>query len=34
MPFRFVLSANGLGLLALGVMGGPLMAWCLEAVTR
>ena len=34
MPFRFVLSANGLGLLALGVLGGPLMAWCLEAVTR
>ena len=34
MPFRFVLSANGLGLLALGILGGPLMAWCLEAVTR
>ena len=29
-----VLSANGLGLLALGILGGPLMAWCLEAVTR
>ena len=34
MPFRFVLSANGLALLALGLASGPLMRWCFEAVTR
>jgi NADH-quinone oxidoreductase subunit N len=34
MPFRFVLSVNGMALLALGVASGPLMAWCVEAVTR
>jgi NADH-quinone oxidoreductase subunit N len=34
MPFRFVLSANGVALLALGVASGPLMAWCVEAVAR
>ena len=34
MPFRFVLSANGLALLALGVASGPLMRWCFDAVAR
>ncbi len=34
IPFRFVLSANGLGLLVLGILSGPLMAACLDAVTR
>ena len=34
MPFRFVLSLNGLALLGLGLFGGPLMALCLQAVSR
>ncbi|HET7845061.1 MAG TPA: NADH-quinone oxidoreductase subunit NuoN [Xanthomonadales bacterium] len=34
LPFRFVLSVNGLALLGLGLFGGPLMALCLEAVSR
>lgn len=32
LPFRVVLSANVLALVALGVFGGPLMRWCLNAV--
>jgi NADH-quinone oxidoreductase subunit N len=32
VPFRFVLSANGLLLLGLGIASGPLWAWCLAAV--
>lgn len=32
VPFRFVLSVNGLLLLALGVASGPLWAWCLRAI--
>jgi NADH-quinone oxidoreductase subunit N len=32
MPFRFVLSANGFALLALGIFSGPLMTLCLRAV--
>jgi NADH-quinone oxidoreductase subunit N len=30
--FRIVLSANVLALIGLGVLGGPLMTWCLTAV--
>jgi NADH-quinone oxidoreductase subunit N len=32
IPFRIVLSANVLALVGLGVFGGPLMRWCLNAV--
>jgi NADH-quinone oxidoreductase subunit N len=32
VPFRFVLSVNGLLLLALGVASGPLWSWCLRAI--
>jgi NADH-quinone oxidoreductase subunit N len=32
VPFRFVLSANGLALLGLGILSGPLMALCMAAV--
>jgi NADH-quinone oxidoreductase subunit N len=32
VPFRFVLSANGLLLLGLGIASGPLWAWCLAAI--
>jgi NADH-quinone oxidoreductase subunit N len=32
VPFRFVLSANGLLLLGLGLASGPLWAWCLAAI--
>jgi NADH-quinone oxidoreductase subunit N len=34
VPFRFVLSVNGLSLLALGVMSGPLLSWCLAVFAR
>jgi NADH-quinone oxidoreductase subunit N len=34
VPFRFVLSVNGLGLLVLGIASGPLWSWCLAVVTR
>jgi NADH-quinone oxidoreductase subunit N len=32
--FRVVLTLNVLALIALGIFGGPLMSWCLEAVAR
>jgi NADH-quinone oxidoreductase subunit N len=34
VPFRFLLSVNGLSLLALGVMSGPLLSWCLAVFAR
>jgi NADH-quinone oxidoreductase subunit N len=34
LPFRVVLSANVLALVALGVFGGPLLRWCMDAVTN
>jgi NADH-quinone oxidoreductase subunit N len=34
VPFRFVLSANGLLLLGLGLASGPLWAWCLAAIPQ
>ena len=34
MPFRFVLSANGFALLALGIFSGPLMTLCIAAIPR
>ncbi len=33
LPFRIALSVNCLALVALGIFGGPLMSWCLRAVT-
>jgi NADH-quinone oxidoreductase subunit N len=33
LPFRTVLGANALALVALGIFGGPLMSWCVRAVT-
>jgi NADH-quinone oxidoreductase subunit N len=33
MPFRVVLSANVLALVGLGIFGGPLMSWCIRAVS-
>ena len=30
LPFRLVLSLNALALLGLGVLGGPLLSWCLR----
>ncbi len=32
LPFNFVLGANALALVGLGVFGGPLMNWCIRAV--
>ena len=32
LPFRWILSVNGLALLALGVLWGPLIAWCYRAL--
>jgi NADH-quinone oxidoreductase subunit N len=32
LPFNLVLGANALALVGLGVLGGPLMAWCVRAV--
>jgi NADH-quinone oxidoreductase subunit N len=32
LDMQLLLSANGLAMLALGVVPGPLMAWCLNAM--
>jgi NADH-quinone oxidoreductase subunit N len=31
---RVLLSANGLAMLVLGILPGPLMAWCVQAVRQ
>jgi NADH-quinone oxidoreductase subunit N len=32
LAFRWVLSANVLALLGLGIFGGPLISWCVRAI--